>query len=414
VIVRPLESGEEEAVAKVAHAAFRVGVAAPGESDHAHWLRYYTENPHVKNGETIVAIDGGKILGAVTALQFEMWLGNVDVPMRGFAAVVVAPDARRRNIAGTLMRETLARLVRRGDPIAMLRPFNRSFYRKFGFGSCELIDVVRVPPSFLPDSTHRQRVRAFDATKDFSELARIYETARTKNSRGAGALKRTRYWWEKRVLRSHPDVVVFDDGELSGYAIYSVPTEPAFPFQECRVMEIVSTNANAYEGLVGFFRALGEQYRIVDLSLPRSQSATLVLDHESLANDAAHRETIGFLHPMNMARLLDVPKALALHPLAARRNVRGEISLQIHDPLENEPISYDVTFDGRASAKLGDENSDRIFLRAEQLAQIYFGAARATDLLARGFIAGSAQAAEILDEAFFGLELFGGGPANHF
>jgi predicted acetyltransferase len=414
VIIRPLESGEEEAVAKVAHAAFRVGLAAPGESDHAHWHRYYAENPHVKNGETIVAIDSGKILGAVTALQFEMALGNVDVTMRGFAAVVVAPDARRRHIADQLMRETLARLVRRGDPIAMLRPFKRSFYRKFGFGSCELVDVVRVPPSHLPDSPHRLHVRSFDATKDFSELARIYETARTKNSRGAGVLKRTSYWWEKRVLRSNPDVVVFDDGQLSGYALYSVPAEPTFPFQECRVIEIVATSAAAYQGLVGFFHALGDQYRVVDLSLPRSQSAALVLDHESLPDDAAHRETIGFLHPMNMARLLDVPKALALHPLPERRNARGEIGLDVHDPLENKPISYDVTLDGRARATRSNEHAERIVLRADQLAQIYFGAARATDLLSHGFIAGSETAAEKMDEAFFGLESFGGGPANNF
>ncbi|MEO7114126.1 MAG: GNAT family N-acetyltransferase, partial [Polyangiaceae bacterium] len=208
MIIRPLEAGEEEAVAKLAHAAFRVGTALPGESDHAHWLRYYSENPHVTGGETIIAADSGKMLAAATALQLEMALGGVDVPMRGFAAVVVAPDARRRGVADAVMRETLSRLKKRGEVFTMLRPFKMSFYRKFGFGSCESIDVVRATPAQLPDSKERLHVRSYDATKQFSELARVYDEARSKNTRGAGALKRTPYWWEKRVLRGQPDVVV--------------------------------------------------------------------------------------------------------------------------------------------------------------------------------------------------------------
>ncbi|MEO8875203.1 MAG: GNAT family N-acetyltransferase, partial [Polyangiaceae bacterium] len=250
--VRPLESGEEEALAKVAHAAFRVGVPVSGESNHVHWLRYYTENPHVMDGETIVAAEGGKILGAATALKLEISLGGVDVPMRGFAAVVVAPDARRRGVADRVMRETLLRLKRRGEPIAMLRPFKMSFYRKFGFGSCEALDVVRVAPDQLPDSDQRLHVRAFDPAVDFSELARVYEAARIENVRGAGAFKRSTYWWEKRVLRNKPDCVVFEDARgIGGYALSEIPAVPTYPNQECRVYEIISTSPEAYRGLLG-------------------------------------------------------------------------------------------------------------------------------------------------------------------
>ncbi|MEO7113581.1 MAG: sterol carrier protein domain-containing protein, partial [Polyangiaceae bacterium] len=214
--------------------------------------------------------------------------------------------------------------------------------------------------------------------------------------------------------RGQPDVVVFEtNGVISGYAIYGVPISPSYPYQECRVQEIVALTANAYRGLVGYFHALGEQYRVVDLPLPRSQSRALVLDHESLVTDELHRETIGFLHTGNMARLLDVPKALAIHPLPKQRAVRGALGVDVHDPLEKQPLSFDLEFDAHADAKVGSANKERIVLGADRLAQIYFGAARATDLLATGFISGSARAAEKFDEAFFGLELFGG-PLNFF
>ena len=54
MILRTLKKGEEEDIARVAHASFRVGVAPQGESDHAYWLRYYAENPHVIGGATLV------------------------------------------------------------------------------------------------------------------------------------------------------------------------------------------------------------------------------------------------------------------------------------------------------------------------------------------------------------------------
>jgi predicted acetyltransferase len=290
-----------------------------------------------------------------------------------------------------------------------------SFYRKFGFGSCEAVDILRVAPSHIPDSPHRLAVRSYDASKDFSELARVYDEARARNVRGVGALKRDAYWWQKRVLRNNPDVVVFQaNGKpISGYAIYGVPSQPAFPSQECRVQELIATDADAYRGLLGFFRALGEQYRVVDLPLPRSQSRSFVLDHGSLSSDPLQRESIGFLHTENMARLIDVPKALALHPLPTRRSVRGDVGLDVHDPLENKSNSFDVTFDANAIAKLGSASKERLQLGTDRLAQIYFGAARATDLLANGFITGSIHAAEKTDDAFFGLELFGG-PLNSF
>lgn len=413
--VRALRRGEEEAFAKVAYAAFRIGALATGDVPHAHWLRAFTENPAVLGGDTFVVEDAGAIVGGAAALRFEMSLGGVDVPMRGIAAVVVAPHMRKRGVAGLAMRHTLSTLKERGEPITMLRPFRRSFYGRFGYGAVEAVELLRVAPSQLPDSPERTRVRPWDRERDFSLVRETYEVARKKNVRAAGMLARTEWWWQRRVLRLEQDVVVVDGASgIEGYAIYRVPPAPDYPLQECHVSELVALTPSAYRALVGFLHALGDQYRVVQLELPRGQALALGVEHGTIdLAEVGHKDHVAYAQSGNMARLLDLPRALALHPLPARRGARATLGLDLHDPLEKQPISYDVTFEPVAVVRAGTSAAERLELGVDRLAQVYFGAARAEDLRAAGLVRGSERAACELDEAIFGLETFAG-PANHF
>ena len=416
MMLRTMRKGEEEAVARVAHAAFRLGMAVQGESDHAYWQRYYEENPHATNGETIVADENGKIVGAATVLRFEMSFGGIDVPMRGFAAVVVPPEARRRKIADMIMREGLGRLREQGEALSMLHPFRMSFYRKFGFGGVEATDLVRASPRQLPDSPHRARVRPWNESTDFPQLQALYDENRKHDVHRIGALTRTDYWWRKRVLFRKPDVVVFDDekGATRGYAIYTVPKTPEYPAQECHVDELVATTPEAARGLYGYFRAMEDQYRVIQFVMPRGHSLAMLVEQGLVdVMPLAHCHPLAFAQTVNMARLIDVPKAFAIHPLPARLDVHAEVGIDVHDPLENNLLSYDVEFDAGARAKPGNACRERVSLSADRLAQIFFGAARATDLLASGFIEGDSRAAATLDRALFGLVTFVG-HLNHF
>jgi predicted acetyltransferase len=126
-------------------------------------------------------------------------------------------------------------------------------------------------------------------------------------------------------------------------------------------------------------------------------------------------EPTAYLTVGAMARLVDVPKAFAIHPGPARAGVKGRIGLDLTDPIfKDQSRAFDVTFGARgAKVEPGDGARDRVRVDVTRLAQIYFASAPAVTLLAQGLIEGSARAATLLDTAFAGPPLFLG-PANFF
>jgi hypothetical protein len=105
-----------------------------------------------------------------------------------------------------------------------------------------------------------------------------------------------------------------------------------------------------------------------------------------------------------MGRIVDVERALALHPGPAARKIRGSVGLDLSDPVfaqQSRPL--DVTFAAKGiSVEGGRAARERLWLSVDRLAQIYFGGASAETLRAQGSISGSARAAALIDEALAG------------
>ena len=116
--------------------------------------------------EDVRAETDGQVVGHASSLDLTMSFASADVPVQGLAAVAVLPEFRRRGIADRLVRESLRRMRRRGEALSLLYAFRLSFYRKFGYGLCEIRDVVRTSPDRLPDSVLRRHVRAFSRPRD--------------------------------------------------------------------------------------------------------------------------------------------------------------------------------------------------------------------------------------------------------
>ncbi|MGH7286159.1 MAG: sterol carrier protein domain-containing protein [Polyangiaceae bacterium] len=112
----------------------------------------------------------------------------------------------------------------------------------------------------------------------------------------------------------------------------------------------------------------------------------------------------------------DAARSSARSPSRSRRGRRCSREPERHDRLranEQHGASRRRAQGARAASASRTSSAERLSLSVDRLAQIYFGAARATDLLASGFIEGDAHAAENLDAALYGLTTFGG-PLNHF
>jgi predicted acetyltransferase len=419
LVFRSARKGEEGTLATVAYRAFQAG-------DPEAWLRHFTEHAHLAIENVIVAETDGQLVGHATSLDLTMSFAGADVPFQGLASVAVLPEFRRRGIADRLVRESLRRMRRRGEALTLLHPFRLSFYRRFGYGVCELRDVVRTSPDRLPDSVLRRHVRAFSRPRDEALVKQAYDLARADTT---GQLKRSDYWWDVRVFkRSSSGAVYVDPGSkaIAGYLLFDVPEGDAYGVQHLLVRELRAPTPGAYRGLIGFLGALGDQYEVVELMLPRGQGAPLldepgVRDEPLLVDGASRhpglcpptpvtrrRNVLGLTAAGAMGRIVDVAAALALHPSPRRHGVRGTIGLDVEDPVFTDaPRAFDVTFAARGvQTTPGSAAGDRLSLSIERLTQVYFGAASARDLLSQGFVVGSAKAAALLDAAFAGPPLF--------
>ena len=385
--VRPSRRGEEDTLAATAHDAFRV-------MEPAAWQKWFREHTARAADDTLVAEEDGRILGHTTGLRLVMRRRGREVPFRGVAAVAVVPEARRRGVAERLLRAQLERMRRRREPLALLNPFSAPFYAKLGYGIVEWVDVVRAAPRQLPPSPLRAQVRKLELPRELGEVMRVYAAARAWS---AGLVARDGWWWQERVLARAPDRIGFVSGRrLEGYALYEVPKEPAtLGKQHVLVKELVALTPDAWRGLVGFFEALGEQVGMVELSLPRGSAASLLGAPGMVgAPDAGVYHATLLQASGAMARIADLAAALPL--LAAP--ARGRLGLDVEDPVLGA-LSYDVTFGDRIAVTVGDRARSRLALKADQLAQVLFGAVEAKLLLARGQISGHPQAAALLDEA---------------
>jgi len=404
LVLRTMRKGEEERLAGTGYRSFRSG-------ERELWLRnVYQDNPYLSADDTLVVTCGSDIAGHASGYRLRMSLAGVDVPVRGIAAVAVVPEFRRRGVADMLMKGLHRQMKKRGEALSMLYAFRMSFYRKFGYGVVEWADHVKVAPRRLPASPLRKNVRELDRLEDRDAVEKVYERSRAA---GTGAFVREDAWWRIRVwARAHEGVVYVDPAtrKIAGYALYDVPAEPAYPRQHLWIKELVALTPDAFRGLVGYFEALGDQYRMIEWSLPPGQATALLSDYEYLGAPESLRlfQTVGVMGGGAMLRLVDVAPAFALHPMPARNGARGRIGLDLEDPVfPAHTRGLDVSFGARgARVTVGRGARDRLRMPIASLAQVYLGGASARVLLQQGMIAGSPRAAEALDRAFEGPPAF--------
>jgi predicted acetyltransferase len=395
IVLRTSRAGEETLLGQTAHAAFKT-------PDPDSFVRYFHEHSARSPADTIVAEMDGRLAGHLTALRLEMRFHGVNLPFRGVAAVAVVPERRQFGIAERLLDEHVRRMRARREPLSLLYPFSVGFYQKHGWGIVEWVDSVRVAPRALPASPLRRHVRRLDVANDVPAVRAVYDVVR---DRSCGFLRRDDYWWDKRVFARVPEKMVYADPErgIQGYLLYEVPNEPAFPVQHILVRELVAATLEAQAGLVGFLAALGNQYAMVELLVPRGTGATLprIAGNETTDDHALFKPAAATLSGA-MARLIDVPNAFAVHP--GVRRARGQLGIDVTNG--ERTLRYDLGFGVRGvQVRLGRRARYRLALSIDRLSQVYFGGASATLLIEQGHASGAFEAAALLDEACAGPPL---------
>jgi predicted acetyltransferase len=247
---------------------------------------------------------GDELVSTIAHHWFTLRLRGEWHAVSGVAAVSTPPKHRRKGFIQRLLSASLHEYRERGDDFAALWPFEYSFYRKFGWGTCSDSAVSTCEPDALGfvDSVEPPSDGEFvDLSPDqWEELARVYDACNDH----ALAMQRTEEWWRKRVFqgRNNPYITGWErDGELRGYLVYAI--EEGDDGREMTVSELVFFDHEAYLELVRFCRYHDSQ--VSEVAIHGPVDTTL----HDIATDP--RGINIEIRPGGMIRVVDVESALS-------------------------------------------------------------------------------------------------------
>jgi predicted acetyltransferase len=330
----------------------------------------------------------GRVLGGLAVIPMGQWFGGKSVPMLGIAGVAVAPEARGRGVAASLMRGTLAEARKSGLALSALYPATLTLYRRVGYELAGARFRFTSRLKDLPLGPHDQEVRPIEETDRDGVEEAYRKWARTR----AGALDRGEYVW-RRVRAPREGVargfLVRSSAGIEGY-LYAAQRPASAGQHDLVLSDFVALSAPAARTLLAFLAGHRStaQRAIWHGGFP---DLTLLEEHET--------STTVELHDHFMLRIVHAEAALA-----ARGYSKYEacIDLELEDTeLAENSGKYRLAVEGgRADVSRG--GNGKVKLDARALAALYSGFVRASDLARTGRISGDSVSLEMLDGLFAG------------
>jgi predicted acetyltransferase len=371
ITIRPLGEEEFPAFMRTVESAF---------SYHPFDDEIALERSVIELDRTLVAVDGGEMVGGASAYSMMLTVPGGTVPMAGVTAVGVRPTHRRRGVLNELMRRQLDDLREEGEAVAGLFASEGSIYGRFGYGVATLqasVEIERERTGFGRPHQQSGRVSLVERQTAVREMPAAYERVRNR----PGLLERSPAWWEYVLA----DIERWRDGAtayffalhrsgegVDGYVVYRVKHDwETAPRSKVQIRELVAATPEAYADLWRY---------CFDIDLIH----TIVADHrpadEPLLYMVAEPRRLNFrLGDGLYIRLVDLPRALASRRYASD----GRMVLGVRDrfcPWNEGRYELEGGPDG-AQCRSTEAEPD-VLVDASDLGATYLGGVR-FELLAR-------------------------------
>ena len=349
------------------------------------WAKFFERVGHDR---VRVVRENGRVVGGLAAYRLSQFFGGASVPVAGIAGVGIAPDARGRGLAKTMLLRTLAEL-RDESPLAALYASTTTLYRSCGFEQAGTAMYFGAPLASFPRGDRALACVQVPA-KTHAPLHAAYE----KRARDwTGHLDRTDAIWE-RVVEPYDDVAyAYKMGaDDDGYIVFQQKTLPDSMHFRVVVRDLVMGSRSAAQRTLGFLHDLRS---LADDIVWRGCAADPLLSLLPEQTQTVRR------HERWMLRILDTSRALAARGYPP---IEAEVHLAIHDAHFPENAGRHVfsIAGGRGHVERGGRGDVTLDVRG--LAALYSGFATTHALRAAGLIDGPAEALATLATAFAGPE----------
>lgn len=343
-------------------------------------------------GERWGLFDGDRLVSICAHYDFEARLRGEWRPIGGLASVATPPEFRRNGYVRRLCLGFLRECRKRGQHVAALWPFRRSFYRRLGWGTCSRYGVASTSPEALADAAGDAGTLHRVDPDDWAMLDDLYErTSEDVQLR----LRRDETWWRQRVFEGLDDqryVARLDrDGETVGSLAYAVSKDG--DERTLRVHDLLAVDETAYRGLLRYLAVHESQVQQVKL-YDRADRATDLLDRVADTDALSVEVAAGA-----MARLVDVPAGLSA---LAATGTDASLTLSVSDSLAdwNDGTLELRVADGEATCEPVDTEQPDVRTDVATLSQVAVGYHSPDDAARLGEFEADAEARESLRALF--------------
>lgn len=325
------------------------------------------------------------VVGTAGWLPFDMVVPGGELPVAAVTMVTVRPTHRRRGILRQMMQRQFESFHEAGRPVSMLWASEAPIYARFGYGPAFLKGTIEIESrraQFLGDPAPAGQTRLIDEAEAIEILPDLYERACHDVP---GSFRRSRQWWEERALlgRGHGQssgwlrwLLLEIDGQPEGYALYRITPDwgaHSLPNHRLDVIEALGTSPVAT-------REVWRYLFSVDL-VGIVRTHRLNADHPLPLMLADPRRLRLSMADGTWVRLIDVKAALE----ARRYSSEGSLTFELVDATCPWNAGVWTLTAGSNGGELRRSTAEpELRLSAAELASMYLGTVRCTNLLRAG------------------------------
>ena len=249
----------------------------------------------------------GTITACMVLPRYQMRYEGAWVPMVGVGGVASLPEHRSGGAIRQIFEAELPRCRAEGVVFTMLYPFSHSFYRKFGYELCQMVQGWEVDTAALSHLRCGCKARMVAGKEDYPALRAVFEAHFGRYN--TAVLREDRHWeslLSKEPCKERVYSYLLEDGEGPlAYVIFQAKEATAYS-KRGQVREMAWARPQGFREALGFLYRLSAQYDSFTIPLP--EDAPLA----ALLSESYDIKPLVMDQPM--ARVLHVPKALAGKP----------------------------------------------------------------------------------------------------
>ena len=265
--------------------------------------------------------DDGTLIGSIAPLPMNFYFDGHVVKGNGIGHVTTLPHKRNQGVIRGCFQKAYEIMKENGEELSYLYPFNRAYYKMFGYELNGPSILWTIPIENFKDKGSDYNIKLIDINKEYDLCTRVYEkVAQNYNL----ALEREEVDWKWLTKgdiykEAQYTYVVFDkQGEPSAYFSYK-KNENTMKIND--IEAFFSTKESLIETFDFIKRSFHANFKNISIKLPSETPLEYIIENTT----GISRE----LMFCGMVRVIDAEKIL----IKVKPKTAGEVILKINDKM---------------------------------------------------------------------------------